>query len=274
MELVDDHVGKIRRHEIPVVPGKSVRGAHDAKAVRKVWRARVRARRVALVAAGALALDPEAIAVAVARAVLVSGPVAARILLQQTVVGELIENLSAKDAVQIDRARPPAPRPGRWRRRRPASRRSASAGKCALAKARPARVTKVSSHRKAFQHRHNYGLQASATLLSPAPDIKISLSRVDRTSTQMRDQANDSGRAGRNHRSLPPSPSTPSSRASPARRWCCCCTALRNRCIAGARRSNALSATRAIARLRRASAAIRRARGRIRAIPPTITSSG
>ena len=29
----------------------------------------------------------------------------------------------------------------------------------------------------------------------------------------------------------------------PARRWCCCCTALRNRCIAGARRSTALGAT-------------------------------
>src|SRR5260370_41145639 len=38
-----------------------------------------------------------------ARAVLVSGPVAPRILLQPTVVGELVENLSAKNAEQINR---------------------------------------------------------------------------------------------------------------------------------------------------------------------------
>ena len=46
---------------------------------------------------------------------------------------------------------------------------------------------------------------------------------------------------------------------SPARRSCCCCTALRNPCTAGARRWRP-SPPRAIARLRRASAAIRRAR--------------
>ena len=37
MQLVDDHVGEIRRHEILIVPGKGG-GAQDAKAVRKVLR--------------------------------------------------------------------------------------------------------------------------------------------------------------------------------------------------------------------------------------------
>jgi hypothetical protein len=48
-------------------------------------------------------MNPEAIEVAVSRTVLVSGPVAAFILLQQTIVGQLIENPSAKTAVQINR---------------------------------------------------------------------------------------------------------------------------------------------------------------------------
>jgi len=55
------------------------------------------------VAARACALDPETITIAIARAGLVSGPVASLVFLQQTVVRELIENLSAKNAVQIDR---------------------------------------------------------------------------------------------------------------------------------------------------------------------------
>ncbi len=140
MELVDDHVGKIRRHEIPVVPGKAA-GAQDGKAVRKVLRLEFARAGVALGAARACALDPETIAVAIFSACLVSGPVAPRILLQQAVVGELFENLSAKNAVQIDRGglRRPDPKGCAIRSQRRAG--SAFAGKYAPGKARPALVT-------------------------------------------------------------------------------------------------------------------------------------
>ena len=124
MELVDDHVGKIRRDEILVVPGKAG-AAQNAKTVRKIFGIELAGARVALMAAGALALHPEAIAVAVARAVLVSGPVAARVFLHQPLVGELVEHLSAKNAMQIDRLglRRPEPKGRAFRIERRAGRR-------------------------------------------------------------------------------------------------------------------------------------------------------
>jgi hypothetical protein len=84
-------------------PGKAVTRAHDAEAVRKVFGIELPRIRIPLVAARTRALDPEAVAVAVPRSGLVSGPVAPSVFLQQAVAGELIENLSAEIAVQIDR---------------------------------------------------------------------------------------------------------------------------------------------------------------------------
>lgn len=55
-------------------------------------------------AARACAFNPETIAVAVPRAGLVSGPVASPVFLQQAVVGEPIENFSAKNPVQVNRS--------------------------------------------------------------------------------------------------------------------------------------------------------------------------
>lgn len=51
VQLVDDHVGKIRRDEILVVPGKATAGAQDAKAVRKAHGIEFARARIALVAA-------------------------------------------------------------------------------------------------------------------------------------------------------------------------------------------------------------------------------
>ena len=51
VQLVDDHVGKIRRDEILIMPGKAIAGAQDVEAVRKAHRIKFARAGIALVAA-------------------------------------------------------------------------------------------------------------------------------------------------------------------------------------------------------------------------------
>src|SRR5258708_27884606 len=103
MQLIDDHLGKIGRDEILVVPGKARARADGGKAVRETVRIEFARAGVALIAARSLALDPEPIAIAVAGSALKAGPVAALVLPQQPVVGGLIVCQLSEHAVQVDR---------------------------------------------------------------------------------------------------------------------------------------------------------------------------
>jgi len=120
-------------------------------------------------------LNPEAIAVSISRAVLVSGPVASLVFLQQTLVRELIENLSAKYSVQINRSglRRPDPKGGAVREQRRAGRRlrrNVLLGKHGLLSLQHGYRRQIST----LSASHDQGVSASATTFSANTETSCS----------------------------------------------------------------------------------------------------
>src|ERR1700752_2452687 len=111
MRLVDQHVGEIGRAKSVVVPGIGIGGAQGAGAVWKVGsRGKLPRVGIALVAARAGADDQEAVGIAVGRAWLEAGPVAARVAVgEQSIGGDVGVGGAAECAVEINRGCPRGP---------------------------------------------------------------------------------------------------------------------------------------------------------------------
>ena len=115
MQLVHDHVGKVRRHKSRVVPGIGCPGTDEATAGRERSVRRHFSRiGIAFVTARPRAHDPKMIRVAVPGIGNEARPVSIGILRHQQIVGLAGLRRASKGAVDVDRSRPG--RPGAKRR--------------------------------------------------------------------------------------------------------------------------------------------------------------